>query len=235
MTALVAALRPMAGCTCSTGRSTACAAPGASPAKSARPTPGRRRVSGDPARPVRRTAEAANPPARPAAGRLRSGAMHAACAPFADAGITPMAAVAGAVADHVLAAMTRGRTLERPTSTTAAISLPGACGEACGAGWSRDLAAPALDGRFELLGKNPRAAGDVRPGLQGARRAQLFVRHRRRGQHPRRDGRAGRRRRDHRRQRRRPARPSRRRPPRGREIDPDSELGAGKSPGMSAS
>ena len=36
-------------------------------------------------------------------------AMHRACAPFAATAITPMAAVAGAVADHLLAAMTAGR------------------------------------------------------------------------------------------------------------------------------
>jgi ApbE superfamily uncharacterized protein (UPF0280 family) len=40
-------------------------------------------------------------------------AMHAACAPFADRFITPMAAVAGAVADAVLAAMVRDRDVTR--------------------------------------------------------------------------------------------------------------------------
>jgi ApbE superfamily uncharacterized protein (UPF0280 family) len=40
-------------------------------------------------------------------------AMHAACAPFTQSFITPMAAVAGAVADAVLVAMTAGRTLPR--------------------------------------------------------------------------------------------------------------------------
>jgi ApbE superfamily uncharacterized protein (UPF0280 family) len=39
--------------------------------------------------------------------------MHAACAPFAARFITPMAAVAGAVADAVLAAMCHGRALDR--------------------------------------------------------------------------------------------------------------------------
>jgi ApbE superfamily uncharacterized protein (UPF0280 family) len=39
--------------------------------------------------------------------------MLAATAPFARVFVTPMAAVAGAVADHVLAAMTAGRRLER--------------------------------------------------------------------------------------------------------------------------
>jgi ApbE superfamily uncharacterized protein (UPF0280 family) len=40
-------------------------------------------------------------------------AMHAACMPFACGFITPMAAVAGAVADAVLAAMARGRDVRR--------------------------------------------------------------------------------------------------------------------------
>jgi hypothetical protein len=40
-------------------------------------------------------------------------AMHAACMPFSDRFITPMAAVAGAVADAVLGAMTRGRCLSK--------------------------------------------------------------------------------------------------------------------------
>jgi ApbE superfamily uncharacterized protein (UPF0280 family) len=40
-------------------------------------------------------------------------AMHAACVPFADDFITPMAAVAGAVADAVLAAMIEGRAVTR--------------------------------------------------------------------------------------------------------------------------
>jgi ApbE superfamily uncharacterized protein (UPF0280 family) len=40
-------------------------------------------------------------------------AMHAACVPFADEFITPMAAVAGAVADAVLAAMVDGRAVTR--------------------------------------------------------------------------------------------------------------------------
>jgi ApbE superfamily uncharacterized protein (UPF0280 family) len=51
-------------------------------------------------------------PSRPPAGTIAR-AMHAACTPFADRFITPMAAVAGAVADAVLAAMIRDRTLHR--------------------------------------------------------------------------------------------------------------------------
>jgi ApbE superfamily uncharacterized protein (UPF0280 family) len=51
-------------------------------------------------------------PARPPSGRVAR-AMHAACMPFADRFITPMAAVAGAVADGVLAAMVQGRDVAR--------------------------------------------------------------------------------------------------------------------------
>ncbi|MBL8662590.1 MAG: UPF0280 family protein [Candidatus Odyssella sp.] len=52
--------------------------------------------------------EKACPPSGPVARR-----MWRACAPFADQFITPMAAVAGAVADEVLAAMIAGRTLAK--------------------------------------------------------------------------------------------------------------------------
>lgn len=49
-------------------------------------------------------------PTQPPHGEIAR-AMHAACMPFADRFITPMAAVAGAVADGVLAAMVAGRCL----------------------------------------------------------------------------------------------------------------------------
>ena len=51
-------------------------------------------------------------PTRPPCGKVAR-AMHAACMPFADRFITPMAAVAGAVADGVLAAMIQGRDVTR--------------------------------------------------------------------------------------------------------------------------
>jgi ApbE superfamily uncharacterized protein (UPF0280 family) len=51
-------------------------------------------------------------PAHPPSGRIAR-AMYAACMPFADRFITPMAAVAGAVADGVLAAMVEGRDVAR--------------------------------------------------------------------------------------------------------------------------
>jgi uncharacterized protein len=51
-------------------------------------------------------------PSRPPRGTVAR-AMHAACMPFSDRFITPMAAVAGAVADAVLAAMAEGREISR--------------------------------------------------------------------------------------------------------------------------
>jgi uncharacterized protein len=51
-------------------------------------------------------------PTQPPVGAIAR-AMHAACLPFADRFITPMAAVAGAVADSVLAAMVARRDLTR--------------------------------------------------------------------------------------------------------------------------
>ncbi len=78
-------------------------------------------------------------------------AMHAACAPFADRFITPMAAVAGAVADALLAAMTEGRHLRRAfVNNGGDIAFHLAPGERLRAGLIADLAAPALDGIFLL-------------------------------------------------------------------------------------
>jgi ApbE superfamily uncharacterized protein (UPF0280 family) len=78
-------------------------------------------------------------------------AMHAACAPFAGQWITPMAAVAGAVADFVLAAMTHGRALDRAfVNNGGDIAFHLAPGGALRCGLVSDLAAPALDGVFEL-------------------------------------------------------------------------------------
>jgi len=49
----------------------------------------------------------------PLAGSLSRGAILASCWPYRAGSSTPMAAVAGAVADHVLAAITAAATLER--------------------------------------------------------------------------------------------------------------------------
>jgi ApbE superfamily uncharacterized protein (UPF0280 family) len=83
-------------------------------------------------------------------------AMHAACAPFADRFITPMAAVAGAVADHVLAAMLRGTHLARAfVNDGGDIAFHLAPGEALRCGMVADLAAPALDAVVTLTADQP--------------------------------------------------------------------------------
>jgi uncharacterized protein len=83
-------------------------------------------------------------------------AMHAACAPYADRFITPMAAVAGAVADHVLAAMTLGRRLDRVfVNDGGDIAFHLAHGESLRCGLVADLAAPALDGTLLLHAADP--------------------------------------------------------------------------------
>ena len=74
-------------------------------------------------------------------------AMHAACLPFAaEHFITPMAAVAGAVADRVLAAMKEGRRLARAfVNNGGDIALYLTPGASLRCGMVSDLAAPALD------------------------------------------------------------------------------------------
>ena len=83
-------------------------------------------------------------------------AMHDAVAPFAAVGITPMAAVAGAVADHVLAAMLRAAPLGRAfVNNGGDIALHLVPGQALRCGVVTDLAAPALDGAFTLHAEHP--------------------------------------------------------------------------------
>jgi ApbE superfamily uncharacterized protein (UPF0280 family) len=83
-------------------------------------------------------------------------AMHAACAPFADRFITPMAAVAGAVADHVLAAMLRDTHLARAfVNDGGDIAFHLARGEALRCGMVGDLATPALDAVVTLTAEQP--------------------------------------------------------------------------------
>jgi ApbE superfamily uncharacterized protein (UPF0280 family) len=78
-------------------------------------------------------------------------AMHAACTPHAGQFITPMAAVAGAVADAVLRAMTAGRTLERACVNNGGdIAFHLSPGQSLRCGLVAELAAPALDGVFTL-------------------------------------------------------------------------------------
>ena len=78
-------------------------------------------------------------------------AMHAACMPHADRFITPMAAVAGAMADFVLAAMLVGRRISRAfVNNGGDIAIYLAPGQSLRCGLVTDLAAPALDGLFTL-------------------------------------------------------------------------------------
>jgi ApbE superfamily uncharacterized protein (UPF0280 family) len=78
-------------------------------------------------------------------------AMHAACAPYADRFITPMAAVAGAVADHLLRALARGRALDRAfVNNGGDIAVHLAPGETLCIGMIADLAAPGLTGTLTL-------------------------------------------------------------------------------------
>jgi hypothetical protein len=73
--------------------------------------------------------------------------MAAACRPHAGVFVTPMAAVAGAVADEVLAAMIAGRALARAyVNDGGDIALHLAPGERFDAGLVGDLAQPAIDG-----------------------------------------------------------------------------------------
>ena len=100
-------------------------------------------------------------PAPPPAGVIAR-AMHAACAPFADACITPMAAVAGAVADAVLRAMVAGRRLTRSFVNNggdiAFHLLPGTslrCGLVADVSVPRIDPTSGLDGAFLLLAGHP--------------------------------------------------------------------------------
>ena len=83
-------------------------------------------------------------------------AMHAACTPFTPIFITPMAAVAGAVADHVLAALCANRALTRAfVNNGGDIAFHLAPGHTLRAGLVTDLAAPALDGTIPLHAHHP--------------------------------------------------------------------------------
>jgi ApbE superfamily uncharacterized protein (UPF0280 family) len=83
-------------------------------------------------------------------------AMHAACLPHAKNFITPMAAVAGAVADHVLAAMAAAAPLDRAfVNNRGDIAVHLAPGQTLRCGLVADVAAPALDGAFLLHAAMP--------------------------------------------------------------------------------
>ncbi len=94
-------------------------------------------------------------PSLPPQGRVAS-RMHEAVARHADAFITPMAAVAGAVADDLLASLLRGRALRTASVNNGGdIAFHLAPGETLCCGLVADLAAPALDGRFILHAHEP--------------------------------------------------------------------------------
>lgn len=83
-------------------------------------------------------------------------AMHLACLPYAAHAVTPMAAVAGAVADQMLAAMLAGRALTRAfVNNGGDIAFHLAPGQSLRCGVVSDLAAPALDGRIVLDARSP--------------------------------------------------------------------------------
>ena len=83
-------------------------------------------------------------------------AMHRAASPFAAGFITPMAAVAGAVADHLLFALVKGRTLDRAfVNNGGDIAFHLAPGQSLRCGLVSDLTEPALDGAFLLRSDHP--------------------------------------------------------------------------------
>jgi ApbE superfamily uncharacterized protein (UPF0280 family) len=91
--------------------------------------------------PLLRTPLPAPPPVGPVALR-----MHHAALPFAALFITPMAAVAGAVADHLLAAMLEGRRLDRALVNDGGdIAIHLGQGQSFRCAIVADLAAPGLD------------------------------------------------------------------------------------------
>jgi hypothetical protein len=82
--------------------------------------------------------------------------MHSACEPYAADFITPMAAVAGAVADHVLEAMLAGRELAKAyVNDGGDIAFHLSHGEYLRCGVVGNLRAPALDGMVMLTADMP--------------------------------------------------------------------------------
>jgi ApbE superfamily uncharacterized protein (UPF0280 family) len=82
--------------------------------------------------------------------------MLAACWPYRADFITPMAAVAGAVADHLLEALCQGRRLAKVyVNDGGDIAFHLAPGERLTCGLVADLAAPAIDGRLALTADMP--------------------------------------------------------------------------------
>lgn len=107
-------------------------------------------------------------PAGPALRGTVARRMRAATLPFAEEHfITPMAAVAGSVADHLLSVLCAGRVLSRAfVNDGGDIAFHLAPGQSLACGLVADLAAPALDGRFQLASALP-VRGLATSGAQG--------------------------------------------------------------------
>lgn len=94
-------------------------------------------------------------------------AMAGACLPHASLWVTPMAAVAGAVADHVLAAMTAGRRLAKAwVNDGGDVAWQLAPGAAFELGLVTDLAAGAPGGMIRIAPESP-VRGAATSGRQG--------------------------------------------------------------------
>jgi ApbE superfamily uncharacterized protein (UPF0280 family) len=94
--------------------------------------------------------------ARPAVGGPVASRMVEACWPYRADFITPMAAVAGAVADHVLAAMVRDRDLAKAyVNDGGDIAFHLGDGQRFTCGVVADLQAPAVAGTIELTAAMP--------------------------------------------------------------------------------
>lgn len=82
--------------------------------------------------------------------------MVEACWPYRDGFITPMAAVAGSIADHMLSLLVAGRSLQRAyVNDGGDIAFHLAAGQALTCGLVADLAAPSLDGTLALTADLP--------------------------------------------------------------------------------
>ena len=121
-------------------------------------------------------------------GRVATSHGRSPCAPFPDRFITPMAAVAGAVADEICEAMaTRGDLRRAYVNDGGDIALFLTPGESLDVGLVPVPDRPALLGKATVRARRPRARGRD----QRAPRAELLARHRRCGDGPGRGPRRG--------------------------------------------
>jgi len=98
--------------------------------------------------------------------------MLVACWPYRNSFITPMAAVAGAVADHLLAVMREGRTLSKAyVNDGGDIAFHLAPDEGLTCGVVGNILAPAIEGRIKLFADMPvrgvATSGSVTKGTGG--------------------------------------------------------------------